>query len=353
MTDRHADGPSPSIPLAGYAIPLTSHEDRKRIARLQGNLEALRQRLRIPGLSAAVARHGEVVWAQGFGWADIEADKPATPSTLYNLASLTKPFGATVILQLVEEVRLDLETPIAEYGIDLESPGTVRVKHLLSHTSSGMPGDDYAYDGDRFALLGQVMTRATGRPFSELLSARILKPLGLDDTLPMLTLEEQAACAAGRGNPRMQAVWARLAAPYEFVRGCGNVQGTYRTNFSCSAGLVSTVFDYARFDRAISDYVLISKAAQNLAWTPFRSNDGRELPYGYGWFVQSAGSLRYIWHYGYWDCTSTLIVKIPERGLTFLAFANSDRLSSPFGLGADEDVRRSPAARAFLDLFVH
>ena len=115
-----------------------------------------------------------------------------------------------------------------------------------------------------------------------------------------------------------------------------------------AADRVNVIVEHIAIDR----HRLVSQETQELAWTPFRSNAGRELPYGYGWFAQQRAGLRYIWHYGYWDCTSTFIVKVPERGLTFLLFANSDRLSSPFRLGVDENVRRSPAARAFLDTFL-
>jgi CubicO group peptidase (beta-lactamase class C family) len=110
--------------------------------------------------------------------------------------------------------------------------------------------------------------------------------------------------------------------------------------------------DYAVFSIALDRHELLSEEMLERAWTPFTSNRGRSLPYGYGWFVQKRSGVRILWHYGYWRCTSTLVVKVPDRGLTFLLFANSDRLSSPFNLGIDENVCRSPAARAFLDIFV-
>jgi CubicO group peptidase (beta-lactamase class C family) len=244
-----------------------STDDGERIGRLEVKLDALRRRLAIPGFSAAIVRNQRVIWARGFGCANIASGTPATPHTPYHLASLTKPFGATILLSLVEEGLVNLDDPISDYGISLDSPGTIRVKHLLSHTSEGMPGSRYRYRGDRF-------------------------------------------------------------------------------------GLISSVMDYARFYAAIDQHTFISEETQKMAWTPFVANNGRPLLYGYGWFIQERKGLHYIWHYGYWDCSSTLIVKVPERGLTFLIFANSDRLSSPFGLGAGKNVRRSPAARVFLDIFV-
>jgi len=342
--------------MIGSEIVVVSEEasaaDKQSIGRLEIALEELRRRLQIPGFSAAIVKDQDVLWARGFGCADIATGTPATPHTPYSLASLTKPFGATILLQLVEEGAVDLDDPVADYGITLESRGTIRVKHLLSHTSEGVPGNRYSYNGNRFGLIDEVIRHASGTSFRDLLIERIVEPLGMTDTLPMPVGDQLAAYEAGEGDPQFQDAWDRLATPYWLVREYGNVLGSYARYFGSAAGLISSVVDYAKFDAAIDRHNLISADSQQLAWTPFRSNRGRELPYGYGWFIQQRKGLRYIWHYGYWDCTSTLIVKVPERGLTFLLFANSDRLSSPFRLGASSNVRRSPAARAFLDIFV-
>jgi len=329
-----------------------SDEDKVRIGRLEVQIEKLRRRLQIPGLSAAVVKDRSLLWARGFGCADIASGKPATPHTPYNLASLTKPFGATVLLQLVEKGLVGLDDPIEQYGITVASRGTVLVKHLLSHTSHGVPGRSYSYNGDRFGLIDRVIESASGLSFRDLLLERIVGPLGMTDTMPMPVHGDTVTYERGEGDPAYQGVWDRLAIPYSLVRGYGNVVGEYVSYFGAAAGLISSVVDYAIFDAALDTHTLLSEATQALAWSPFRSNSGRALPYGYGWFVQVRHGVRYLWHYGYWDCTSTLIVKVPERGLTFLLFANSDRLSSLFHLGVDANVRRSPAARAFLDIFI-
>jgi len=102
-----------------------------RIARFESRLEELRARWSVPGMSAAIAAGDRVVWTKGFGLADVRARRAATPETVYHLASVTKPFASVVLLQLVEAGRLDLEAPVTQYGIALDEPGTIRVKHLL------------------------------------------------------------------------------------------------------------------------------------------------------------------------------------------------------------------------------
>jgi CubicO group peptidase (beta-lactamase class C family) len=83
------------------------------LTKLEQELESLRAHLRIPGMSAAIADDEHVIWARGFGMVDRERAVAAAPDTIYHLASLTKPYGSTVVLQLVEEGRLSLDDPVS------------------------------------------------------------------------------------------------------------------------------------------------------------------------------------------------------------------------------------------------
>src|ERR1044072_2461414 len=158
--------------------------DAARTARLDMALENLRQELKIPALSAAIVKYQKVVWAKGFGYADVENKIPATEHTSYHLASLTKTFASTILMQLVQEGKINLDDPVSKYGIALESNGVIRVKHLFSHTSEGNPGERYSYNGNRFGELDKVVERATGKSFAELLIANILDPLDMKETAP-------------------------------------------------------------------------------------------------------------------------------------------------------------------------
>ena len=158
--------------------------DAERIARLETLLENLRQELKIPAYSAAIVKDQKVIWAKGFGYADVENKIPATEHTPYHLASLTKTFASTILMQLVQEGKIKLDDPVSKYGITLESDGVIKVRHLLSHTSEGNPGEQYRYNGNRFAELDKVIQRATGKSFGELLIANILDPLGMNETAP-------------------------------------------------------------------------------------------------------------------------------------------------------------------------
>jgi len=155
-----------------------------RIARLETQLESLRQDLKIPAYSAAIVKDQKVIWAKGFGYADVENKIPATEHTAYHLASLTKTFASTILMQLIQDGKVKLDDPVSKYGIVLESDGVIRVRHLFSHTSEGNPGERYSYNGNRFAELDKVIQRASGKSFAELLIANILDPLGMNETAP-------------------------------------------------------------------------------------------------------------------------------------------------------------------------
>jgi CubicO group peptidase (beta-lactamase class C family) len=332
--------------VAGCSSLQTGHNSKAapNVKEIESRLEALRVRWDVPGMSAAIAQDGVILWARGFGYADVEAHRPATPDTVYHLASLTKPFAAAVLLQLVHEGRLNLNAPVSEFGVQLQSEGVIRVKHLLSHTSEEVPGEAYRYSGTRFGQLDKVLTGLTGRSFATEVGRRILQPLALTNTCP--NPHSPDACReAGRDAVEFE---HRLAQGYG-PDGVAPVE--YKRHFVTAAGLVSTVGDMIRFSAALDDGRLLPIEMQRIAYTPAVTSTGKSLPYGIGWFVQECRGVQVLWHYGWWVGDSSLIVKIPDRKLTFVLLANSDGLSRKFDLGRDNNVQRSPFARAFLEAF--
>ena len=476
----------PSCPhlLAQSIKQPVSDPERQQLARFEVALEKLWEQLKIPAYSAAIVKNQAVIWARGFGYADLEKKSQATENTAYHLASLTKTFGGTILLQLVKEGEVNLDDPVTKYGIARESQGVIRVKHLLSHTSAGNPGEQYQYDGDRFAELSKVIAKASGRSFGVLLIERILEPLGLDNTAPnvpprmmrmstpndpnvqaalqrsrelmsalnsgnadalngfassqnsafnyqgealgvfpdakefanyfrngvklqfelvdleavpvdnvVLTtsfmrgtmvlpgqrqprpagpwrttmvwiLEDgvwrilhahlsdlQTEAVGGKQVQRFAAVSKILAQPYRLDSTFTPTRGSYPTYFSVSAGLISTVMDMARFDIALDRYKLLDETMQQMAWRPSISTKGDTLPYGLAWFTTFHRGQKFIWHYGYWTCNSSLILKVPSQNLTFIIMANTDNLSRPTSLGSG-DLLSSPVGLAFLKEFV-
>ena len=162
-------------------LPLLADGDR--FSRFEQQLDQLRALLKIPGLSAAVIRDQEVVWAKGLGFADRDKRVLATPETLYHVCSLTKTFAATLILRLVEQGKLDLEEPASRYSAEVKGD-RVKIRHLLTHTAEGTPGEHFHYAGDPYWSLTEVIEKASGKSFHEMMVATFLEPLHMDRSVP-------------------------------------------------------------------------------------------------------------------------------------------------------------------------
>lgn len=308
-------------------------------------LESLRQQAHIPAISVAISENQRIAWSQGYGTADLGVNRKASDTTVYHFASLTKPFASAVLLQLSEEGLISLDDPVADYGIVLPSSGVIRIRHLLSHTSSGTPGTTYSYDGDRFSLLDSVIARASGGTFATELVRRIVQPLALSSIAP--NPGAGAFSATGLDRSTYQ---ANLARGYTYANGT-YTPTAYPTLFSTAAGLTGSVLDLAAFSMALDRGDVLSQGSRDLAFAPTISLAGDTLPYGLGWFSTRYKGERIVWHYGLWTAISSLIIKVPSRGLTFVVLANTDALSSPYPLAAGR-LDTSPWARAFLDAFV-
>lgn len=317
------------------------------LAEFQAQLDRLRSQLAIPGMSAIVMRHDTVVWEGALGLADIAAQRPVTSLTQFHLASLTKTFASTIVMQLVEQGLVGLDDPITDYGVSLPGPGVIRIRHLLSHTSEGTPGEQFRYNGDRYALLDQVILQATGETFATRVMERIATPLDLRQTAPN-PLNAVAFAASGRDAGTFI---AGMATGYGVDGGLRPVPVAYPVLFSSAAGLVSTARDVARYSTALDAGQFLGAATRTLAYTPARGAGNRILPHALGWFSSTVSGHTLVWHYGYWTGNSSLIIKEPSRGLTFVVLTNSDQLSARFQLGSG-DLLSSTVAQAFVNAFV-
>jgi CubicO group peptidase (beta-lactamase class C family) len=341
-----ADG----IPLGAFQAGRPALD--QRLALFAGYLDGLRVQAGIPGLSAAVVVDRHIVWEQGFGYQDAEARIAATPDTPYPVASLTKTFASTLLLQCVEAGRLDLDAPIRQYTSAVPDVSAT-VRQVLSMTSDTPAGSVYRYDGDRYAALTFVVEACTGQSFRMALASQILDRLGMSDSVPGHDLADSPPALeslfASRTLERYRQALTRLAKPYRSVGRRYEPADYPPRGINAAAGLVSTVRDLARYDAALDEDVLLDARTKQLAWTPFSLRDGRHGPYGLGWFTQSIAGETTVWHYGLWPSFSSLIVKRPDRGATLILLANADGLNARFAMAAG-DVRVSPFARAFLSL---
>jgi CubicO group peptidase (beta-lactamase class C family) len=317
-------------------------------------LEALRQQAGIPGMSAAVVQDGQIVWERGFGFQNVEARIAATPDTPYLVGSVAQSMAAVVLLRCVEQRQLLLDAPIREYGLALpEADATVR--QVLSHSSAA--GVSYRYAPERYVLLNGIADRCAEQPYRKAVAEGILERLAMLDSVPGADLRNRTVVPPQmfdvEDHERYERILDRLAIPYRVGRRNRpvRVETMPLDIMSPTGGLVTTVRDFARFDAALDTDLLLLAETRGAMWTRGFGRDGTLLPTGLGWFVQSYQGEPVVWQFGMNDGYSSLVIKLPQRRLTFILFANSDRLSSPFDL-ASGNVAPSLFATLFLRLFM-
>jgi CubicO group peptidase (beta-lactamase class C family) len=346
-------GQQPSLPTQAGSIAV-----------LDGYLEALRQQSGIPGMSATILRDGVPVWEKGYGFQNVAARVRATPDTPYLVGDLSGTLAAVLLLQCVEERRLDLDEPLRRYNAAGTEPDAT-LRQILSHTPAPPATEPFVYNPDRYAQLTRLMEWCAPQPYRKSVAHRLLNRLAMRDSVPGTDLRDPnlplpEGLFDADDLDRYRQVLSRIAVPYK-VDGKGRAERNDLPGvpIDASGGLVSTVRDLAKLDAALDRGPLDDSSAPGLlrpetlaaAWSP-AERGGVASPMGLGWFVQTYKSERIVWHFGYvLNGYSSLIVKVPARGLTFILLANGDGLSAPFQLQSG-DVTRSLFATLFLRLAI-
>ena len=306
----------------------------------------------IPGASLAVVHDQELVWAKGFGFAHVEREESATPSTMYSVCSISKLFTTVGVLQLRDEGKLDLDDPVAKHlewfriQDEFAEAGAVTVEGLLTHTS-GLPreakapywtGPDYPfpsheeivaklptqsmlypprtyyqYSNLALTLAGEIVAAASGQAYDDYIRANILDPLGMTSTFTdhqdRFRGNRLASGYTARGRDGLR----HLVADYQ-VRGV-----------SPAAGFISTVEDLARFAswqfRVLDgdDALLDRNTLREMHRVHWLEPDG-ETTYGLGFSVWKSDGDTFVGHGG--SCPgyrSHLLLRPQDRVATAFA----------------------------------
>ncbi len=354
-----SSAPAPEASVLPTTGPVWTDVQVEALAR---RLDSLRQVAGIPGLSVALVVSGRVVLSRGFGFANIERGIPATDTTPYNIASVSKPLSAVVALRLAELGKLDLDRPMTSFAgfsgfcQEVHAAGgiffgdydcaaaTLTLRRVLSMTGNGVPGTRFLYNPPAYSWASRPMAEVTGAAFSSLVAQWVFAPADM-----------RRSARIHRRLPLAPDLAAALATPYHLAS-TGRVvvsdppapQGD-----GAAGGVISTAADLARFDLALDAGSLLTRASRTAMWTPAAGPDGKSFPYGLGWFVRTVRGERLVWHTGLWEgAYSALYLKVPARGVSLILLANSDGLQFPTPLDG-ATIETSPFAMALLDALTH
>jgi CubicO group peptidase (beta-lactamase class C family) len=316
-----------------------AHEPSRtqRFAQLDAVLDTEMRELPMPGVSAALMERGRIVWTCSRGYADIEAQIPMSADTPFNIASLTKPMTSVVLMQLVQSGQLSLDTPMQRYDpTDFTDP-RITVGHVLSMTSeANPPGSHYQYNGNPYGMLDTVIRGVAGESLAKAFSSRIIEPLHLSQTSPG-DLSADAQGLSPELAARYQSIFARVARAYNLYGGTEPIRAIPPdATPNAAANVIGTASDYARFADAVMRGRFLNPATMQTMWTNARSPSGEQFPYAYGWFVEDYRGHHLIYHYGYYDSFSAVLLIVPERELVFVALSNWGALSGHNGIDAIE-----------------
>jgi serine beta-lactamase-like protein LACTB, mitochondrial len=259
----------------------------------------------LPGLSVAVGVDGEIVWAEGFGWADLENEVTVTPDTRFRMGTASLPLTSAAVGLLLEKGSLKLDDEIQTYVPEFpKKEWPVTLRQLMGHVA-GVPNDagdeeplsercDRSVDGlQRFAkrslrfepgtqyrsssygwiLVSAAVEAAAREPFFAFTQTRILDPLGM--------------AATTRDSPN-ESIPNR--ATFYFPRFGGDTrkgpESAREGDYSCFAGaggFLSTPSDMVRFGMTVSGGKLLQAATVDTLQTPQRLLSGQQIDYGLGW----------------------------------------------------------------------
>jgi CubicO group peptidase (beta-lactamase class C family) len=296
----------------------------------------------IPGLAAAVAVRGRVVWSEAFGQADRAAGREATSATLFGIGSITKSLTMALASRLVDQGRLDLDAPVERYLPGFPHAGRgITTRLVAAHLSGlgdafasanrlttrrydtkqalaeilkaplrGPPGEEHFYATGSYTVIAAVVEAVSGQPFAVSMRRHVLEPLRLESTMPndprhpppaRTTFYE--ADADGRPVP------APLYDPSHKLAG---------------AGYLSTAEDLVRFGSALLEPGFLSSRSLAELFTPLRTRAGEDTGVGLGFRIGAGAWPGSSWRIGP-DDEPRRIVHQPGGGPGISAWLVIDR----------------------------
>jgi CubicO group peptidase (beta-lactamase class C family) len=319
---------------------------------------------RLPSVSAAVIKDGEVAWAKSFGARSLETGMPASPKTLYCIGSVTKSFTVLAVMQLVEQGKLSLEDPIEKYLPFSVRPfgEPIKIWHFLSHSSgipalgyaelairhqigvtdqwmpfnsSGdmftfmqkandwvvtRPGERWFYLNEGYAMIGIVIEKVTGMAFDEYVKKNILEPIGMT--------------RSGFRKEEMESI-GDFATPYVTTQEGTRLPSSYPYGqIDAAGGLISSIEDmaevvkmYLKNGLANGNQIVSAESIKNMR-TPRVATPVKENPFGDGHYCLGLGVVpnflgyQLVGHSGSVSVATAYMGFIPEKQVGAVVLVN-------------------------------
>lgn len=293
-----------------------------------------------PGIALAIVDHGELVRAQGYGFANLEHRVPVHPDTIFQSGSIGKQFTATAVMLMVEDGKLKLDESIRTYLP--EAPKTwqpITVRHLLTHTSgiNGDPGFDlrrdytdeqllkilyglkldfpagqrWSYSNSAYALLGLLVKRVSGEFYGDVLAKRVFGPLHMQTARVINDRDIVMNRAAGYEIDDEGKILNQ-----DWVAPTGNS--------TADGSLYLTVLDYAKWDAGLRAGRILKPESWAEVYKPVKLTSGKTYPYGFGWSLEQFAGQEVHQHGGAWQGFLTFFIRYLGEEVSVIVLTNSN-----------------------------
>ncbi len=338
-------------PTADDAAPFPSFSPDEQLALVTIVVQGL-ARQRVPGAVAGVWASNRGAWTSALGIGDLQTAAPVTLDDHFRIASVTKTFVATVILQLVDEGKLSLEDTLETFVPGIPHGHGITIRQLLGmtagifnyvndpafeeaytsnplmsfspedaveivkrHEPNFAPGERLLYCDTNYILLGLIMEQVTGQAAGELIASRILDPLGMTNT-------------SFPGTPDMPEPF-----PYGYAASPGSdklrdLTASNPTVAWTAGAMISTLEDLRIWARALADGTLLSPATQQERLQTMSLGQRQGLDFGYGLGILAING--FYGHNGAIFGYSTWMLHSPEQDATLVVLANRGETETEF-----------------------
>lgn len=299
------------------------------ISQLKKDIPALMQKADIPGMSVALIRDGKIAWTGSFGVMNADTKENVTVNSVFEAASLSKMVFAYAVLKLVDQGKLDLDTPLNKYlgnNYDVGDDSRldlITARHVLSHTTgfpnwreSGekilpikfTPGEKFGYSGEGFVYLAKVVEGITGMSMEDFMQQTVLSPMGMAHS-SYIWQPQFDSLAVHRHNLVGQ-VFLRNKSKF----------------FNAAASLRTTATDYAKFVLALLNGQGLQPATWKQMLTPqvYVSTKAPGLSWGLGVGLEETNDGKSLWHWGDQPGNKAYVTADIERKNAIVYFTNSE-----------------------------
>ncbi|HEX8720109.1 MAG TPA: serine hydrolase domain-containing protein [Pyrinomonadaceae bacterium] len=301
----------------------------------------------MPGGAVGVVKDGRLVYKRGFGMANLDYDVPNTPSTRFNLASVSKPFTAFSIALLAQQGKLSLDDDIRKYVPEMPKyDETITIRHLIHHTSgireyealvlfgglgtdnayndkailnmlarqkniSFKPGSKHQYSNSNYHLLGIIVGRVSGKSLRAFAEENIFKPLGMKNTL---YFDNRFEVVKNRAH-------GYQVGPDKSIRARSSL-----FDLVGGGGVLTTVEDLYLWAQNFYEPKVGNKELIALLTTPGTLNSGEKINYAFGFWRSKYKGLPVIRHSGNMFGYRAQILSFPEQKFTVIALSNNSAI---------------------------